>query len=159
MYLRHTTISTSLEFNMKPENQPLEKEIPFGFAIIFRFYSLNLAGLQTLFPRPGRGHRDFMKKKRTLLKWPIRQKGRKTCLIFFGGIQAFLLWFYCLSPFFCTLSWQSNKKSQLIFPKQSQTDWFVGRKKKKHPRHSRLPVRSHFGSHGRQRNLPGSAAC
>ena len=45
MFLRHTTISTSLEFNMKPENQPLEKEIPFGFAIIFRFYSLNFAGI------------------------------------------------------------------------------------------------------------------
>ena len=35
--------------------------------------------------------------------------------------------------FFCILSSQSTKKSQLIFPKQSQTDWFVGRKKKNIP--------------------------
>ena len=32
------TVSTPLKFNMEPENQPLEKEIPALETIIFRFH-------------------------------------------------------------------------------------------------------------------------
>ena len=32
-------------FNMEPENQPLEKEIAIGFTIIFRFQPLNFGGV------------------------------------------------------------------------------------------------------------------
>ena len=35
---------TPLKLNMEPENQPLEKEIPIGFTIIFRFHVKDLGG-------------------------------------------------------------------------------------------------------------------
>ena len=41
------TVSTPLKFNMEPENQPLEKEIPALETIIFRFHA-KLLGVYTI---------------------------------------------------------------------------------------------------------------
>ena len=38
-------ICTFLKFNMEPENQPLEKEVPILETIIFRFHSFNFRGV------------------------------------------------------------------------------------------------------------------